>query len=135
MPVVTGSRVKSHPDPDPHPDPHPDPSARAPRAWPCAQVPPHTIVAYAVAKTFDFTSMSLEALQRFEVPLDFPMHAVTQIHGKPAHAPTLASKAQAPNTPTGPRSKPSHQRATLQTRAPPRRVGLAPLTTPDGLHT
>ena len=44
-------------------------------------VSPYTIVAPAVSKHFDFTSMSLEALQRFEIPLKFTMPAVQQIHG------------------------------------------------------
>jgi SAM-dependent methyltransferase len=44
-------------------------------------VAPHTIAAAAVSKHFDFTSMSIDALQRFDIPLRFTMPAVQQIHG------------------------------------------------------
>jgi len=44
-------------------------------------VAPHTICALPVSKPFDFSTMSLEAIQRFEIPLAFTMSAITQVHG------------------------------------------------------
>ena len=44
-------------------------------------VAPHTICAPAVAKAFDFNTCTLEAIQRFEIPLQFSLGAITQIHG------------------------------------------------------
>jgi len=44
-------------------------------------VAPHTIVAPATGKLFDFTSMSLEQLQRFEIPLNFTISAIIPVHG------------------------------------------------------
>ena len=44
-------------------------------------VAPHTICCPAVSKAFDFTSMSMEAIQRFEIPLSFTLGGITQIHG------------------------------------------------------
>ena len=34
-----------------------------------------------MTKRFDFTTMTIEALQRFDVPLQFTMPAIAQIHG------------------------------------------------------
>ena len=45
------------------------------------QISPHTIRAPPTGKRFDFTSMSLEELQRFEIPLNFSMGAIAPIHG------------------------------------------------------
>ena len=42
---------------------------------------PHTICAEAVKRLFDFNSCSVEDVQRFEIPLDFAMSAVTHVHG------------------------------------------------------
>jgi len=44
-------------------------------------VAPHTLCAPAVSHTFDFNTVSLEALQRFEIPLQFDMGGITQVHG------------------------------------------------------
>ena len=44
-------------------------------------VAPHTIVASASGKNFDFTSMTLAELQRFEIPIDFTIPAILPIHG------------------------------------------------------
>lgn len=44
-------------------------------------VAPHTICSAAVEKLFDFDSIPLEGVQRFEMPLHFTMSSVTQIHG------------------------------------------------------
>ena len=41
----------------------------------------HTVCSAAVAKRFDFTTDSVESIQRFEIPLSFAMAGVTQIHG------------------------------------------------------
>ena len=45
------------------------------------QVAPHTLCAPAVSHTFDFNTVSLEALQRFEIPLQFDMGGITQVCG------------------------------------------------------
>jgi len=44
-------------------------------------LPPHTIIAPPVAKAFDFRSMSIAELQRFEIHLHFQLTATTQVHG------------------------------------------------------
>lgn len=44
-------------------------------------VAPHTVVAPAISKPFDFKTMSLPELQRFEMPLSFTLGAITQVHG------------------------------------------------------
>jgi ubiquinone/menaquinone biosynthesis C-methylase UbiE len=43
-------------------------------------VAPHTICCTAAAKAFDFSRDTLESIQRFEVPLNFTMQAITQVH-------------------------------------------------------
>ena len=44
-------------------------------------VAPHTLTAVAVEVPFDFTSISLDAIQRFDVPLSFTMNGISQLHG------------------------------------------------------
>ena len=46
-----------------------------------AQVAPHTICAPAYGKTFDFMTMSLDEIQRFDIPISFTLGAITQVHG------------------------------------------------------
>ena len=44
-------------------------------------VPPHTLAAPAVSKPFDFNTMAIAELQRFDVPFMFQMSAIIPIHG------------------------------------------------------
>ena len=45
------------------------------------QIAPQTICAQPTGKRFDFTTMSIEQLQKFEIPFSFAVGAIAQIHG------------------------------------------------------
>ena len=44
-------------------------------------VPPHTLAAPAVSKPFDFNTMAIAELQRFDFPFMFQMSAIIPVHG------------------------------------------------------
>jgi len=44
-------------------------------------VPPHTLLSDSCRKSFDFNTMSLEAIQRYTIKVSYRMAAVTQLHG------------------------------------------------------